>query len=91
MAITMIFTPRSMDARQYDEVIKRLENAGASAPPGRLYHVCFGTGTNLRVVDVWESQEALNTVGQTLMPILQQVGVDPGQPEVAEVHNSIQG
>jgi len=91
MAITLIFTPRSMDARQYDEVIKRLENAGASAPPGRLYHVCFGTGSSLRVVDVWESQEALNTFGQTLMPILQQVGVDPGQPEVAEVHNSIQG
>ena len=91
MAIALIFTPRSTDARQYDEVIKRLENAGASAPPGRLYHVCFGTGSSLRVVDVWESQEALNTFGQTLMPILQQVGVDPGQPEVAEVHNSIQG
>ena len=41
MAITVIFTPRSMDARQYDEIIKRLENAGASAPAGRLYHVCF--------------------------------------------------
>ena len=91
MAITAIFTPRWMDARQYDEIIKRLENAGAAAPAGRLYHVCFGTGTSLRVVDVWESQEALNTFGQTLMPILQQVGVDPGQPEVAEVHNSIQG
>ena len=91
MAITMLFTPRSMDARQYDEVIKRLENAGASAPSGRLYHVCFGTGTSLRVVDVWESQEALNTFGQTLMPILQQVGIDPGQPEVTEVHNIIPG
>ena len=91
MAITVTFTPRSMDASQYDEIIKRLEDAGASAPPGRLYHVCFGTGSSLRVVDVWASQEALNTFGQTLMPILQQVGVDPGQPEVAEVHNSIQG
>ena len=91
MAITMVFTPRSMDARQYDEVIKRLESAGASAPAGRLYHVCFGTGTNLRVVDVWESEETLNAFAPTLMPILQQVGIDPGQPEVAGVYNSIQG
>jgi hypothetical protein len=91
MAITVIVTPPSMDARQYDEVIKRLENAGASAPAGRLYHVCFGTGTSLRVVDVWESQDAFNTFGQTLLPILQQVGVDPGQLEVAEVHNISKG
>jgi hypothetical protein len=89
--ITVSFTPRSMDARQYDEVIKRLENAGASTPAGRLYHVCFGTGSSLRVVDVWESQEAFNAFGQTLLPILEQVGLDPGQPEFAEVHNIIQG
>ena len=91
MATTVIVTPRSMDARQYEEVIKRLENAGASTPVGRLYHVCFGTGSSLRVVDVWESQEAFNAFGQTLLPILGQVGIDPGQPEFAEVHNIIQG
>ena len=92
MALTLIFTPPSMDARQYDEVNKRLENAGASAPPGRLYHVCFGTGTSLRVVDVWESQDAFNTFSQSLLPILQQMGVDLGQPdEVAEVHDIIKG
>ncbi len=91
MATTVIVTPRSMDARQYEEVIKRLENAGASTPAGRLYHVCFGTGSSLRVVDVWESQEAFNAFGQTLLPILGQVGIDPGQPEFVEVHNIIQG
>jgi len=91
MAITVTVTPRSMEARQYDEVIKRLENAGASAPAGRLYHVCFGTGSSLRVVDVWESQDAFEAFGQTLLPILGQVGIDPGQPEFAEVHNIIQG
>jgi hypothetical protein len=53
--------------------------------------VCFGTGADLRVLDVWDSQETFNAFGQTLMPILQQVGLDPGQPEIAEVHNSIAG
>ena len=45
----------------------------------------------LSILDVWESQDAFSAFGQTLMPILQLMGVDPGQPEVAEVHNLIQG
>jgi hypothetical protein len=89
MALAFLFTPPSMTAEQYDEVIRQLETAGAGTPAGRRYHVCFGTGAHLRVLDVWESQEAFNAFGPTLMPILQQVGVDPGQPEIAEVHNEI--
>ena len=70
MAIALVFTPASMTAAHYDDVIKRLEAAGAGAPPGRLYHVCFGSGDRLRVVDVWESQETFDAFGRTLMPIL---------------------
>jgi hypothetical protein len=29
-----------------------------------------------RVVDVWESEEACNRFGETLRPILQEIGVD---------------
>jgi hypothetical protein len=29
--------------------------------------------------------------GETLIPILTELGVDPGQPHVAEVHNVIVG
>jgi hypothetical protein len=32
-----------------------------------------------------------NAFGQTLMPILQQVGLAPGQPAIAEVHHIIAG
>lgn len=91
MALTVTFTPQSMDAGQYDEIIRRLEAAGAGSPRGRLHHVCYGTGSNLRVTDIWESEEALGAFGQTLMPILQEIGVDPGQPEINEVHNTIAG
>jgi hypothetical protein len=38
---------------------------------------------------VWESQEAFDTFGQTLIPILTKVGVDPGTPDVMPVHNLI--
>jgi hypothetical protein len=91
MAITAAFTPQSMNASQYDEIIRRLEAAGAGSPPGRLHHVCFGTGSNLRVLDIWESEETLRAFGETLMPILQEIGVDPGQPEINAVHNTIAG
>jgi hypothetical protein len=91
MAITAVFTPKAMTAAQYDEVIKRLESAGAGAPKGRLYHVCYGSGDQLRVTDVWESRETMDRFAQTLMPILTQVGIDVGQPVITEVHNTIRG
>jgi hypothetical protein len=91
MTLAILFTPPSMTTEQYDEVIRRLETTGAGAPAGRRYHVCSGTGASLPVLDVWDSQEAFSAFGQTLVPILQEVGVDPGQPEIAEVHNSIAG
>jgi hypothetical protein len=91
MAITVTFTPQSMDGNQYDEIIRQLDAAGVGAPAGRLHHVCYGTGSNLRVTDIWESEDALRTFGEKLMPILQGLGVDPGTPEINPVHNTIGG
>ena len=88
MAYAIQFTPK-MNTQQYDEVIKRLGEAGAGAPAGRTYHACYGAGDRLRVFDVWESRETFEQFGQTLLPILQAVGVDPGVPEVVEIHNVI--
>ena len=91
MAIGIYFNPASMSAKQYDDVIKRLDAAGAGKPAGRLYHACFGSGDKLQVFDVWDSQQAFDKFGETLMPILQQVGLDAGQPMVEQVHNLIPG
>ena len=79
-----------MSAEKYDEIIRRLDNAGAGSPQGRMYHVCFGHKDNLRVSDIWNSIENFQRFGPTLMPILQEVGVDPGTPDVIEVHNIIE-
>jgi len=86
MAVTVVFTPRSMTAAQFDEITTRLARAGAERPTGRLFHVCDGIGDQLRVIDVWESGEHLEQFGQTLMPILQDLGIDVGQPVVTPVH-----
>jgi len=91
MAYVVRFTPQSMSTQKYDEIIKRLEAAGAGAPKGRLYHVAFGDPNALNVSDVWDTKENFETFGATLMPILQDVGVDPGEPAWIEVHNIIAG
>jgi hypothetical protein len=52
------------------------------------YHVCFGSDDNLRVSEIWDSQEKFEAFGSRLMPVLDEVGIDPGQPEVHPVHNT---
>ncbi|MGH7449905.1 MAG: hypothetical protein ACRENG_01020 [bacterium] len=90
-AITAVFDIPGMTSKQYDQTIKDLEAAGASAPKGRLYHVANSKVGSWFVVDVWESAELLGAFAQTLMPILQKNGVTPPQPQIHPVHNIIKG
>ena len=91
MAIGIYVNPASLTAAQYDDDGGRLDAAGAGKPAGRLYHACFGSGDKLQVFEIWESQQASDKFRETLMPILQEVGLDPGQLMVEPVHNLIQG
>jgi hypothetical protein len=91
MSIGIYFHPAAMKAQQYDETIRRLEAAGAGRPKGRLFHSCFGEGDSLSVYDVWESQADFETFGKTLMPILAEIGLDPGKPDIVPMHNMILG
>ena len=89
MALGYYFALSGMTVEKYDESIKRLRQAGAAHPAGRSYHVSFGPPDKLMVFDVWSSQAAFDKFGKTLMPILQELGVDPGQPSVSEIHKVI--
>ena len=89
MSIGIYFSPAAMSAEQYDECIKRLRKAGAGNPTGRIYHSAFGPKDKLMVFDVWTSQAAFDKFGKTLMPILAEIGLDPGQPTVMPIHNII--
>ena len=91
MALGFYFTPSSFTPSGYDEVIGKLEAAGAGAPVGRLYHVAMESDGLIQVFDVWDSQESFEAFGATLLPIMAEVGADPGQPMVAPVHNIIEG
>jgi len=87
----MYFTPSSFTPAVYDDVIKRLEAAGAGAPAGRRYHVALETDGLIQVFDIWDSMESFEAFGATLVPIMTELGADPGEPQVAPVHNVIEG
>jgi hypothetical protein len=45
------------------------------------------SGGAIQVFDVWESMEQFQKFGETLLPIMNKLGADPGEPMVATVHN----
>jgi hypothetical protein len=91
MSILVRFAPASATTtQQYDETISRLKSDGGDFPPdGMEYHCAFMSDGNLRVSEVWDSQEKFEAFGPRLMPILGEVGIDPGTPEILQVHNTI--
>ncbi|HEX6278629.1 MAG TPA: hypothetical protein VFZ49_01320 [Pyrinomonadaceae bacterium] len=90
MAVVLRFAPTGMTEAKYSECLKRLEEAGAGSPPGRLYHVCFGDKNNLRVSDIWDSKENFDKFAETLKPIMQDLDI-VAEPESFETHNMILG
>ncbi|ADB52367.1 hypothetical protein [Conexibacter woesei] len=89
MSILVRFTPQSLTNAQYDESVRRLEAAGAFPPDGLDYHLCFGTDGELLVSEVWDSREQWEAFAERLMPILAEVGIQPGEPAVFDVHNRV--
>jgi hypothetical protein len=86
MAMLIRFTPTGLTSEQYDNVSRKLQDAGNWPPQGLLAHVCFGSSGDLRVSEVWESREAQERFAQDLMPVLQQEGVQfSTEPETFDV------
>lgn len=91
MSILIRFTPDSLTAEQYDETVRQLSENGQWPPDGLEYHVCFGAEGKLRVSEVWSSRELCDAFGERLMPVLANAGIEPGEPEFLDVHNTIAG
>ena len=51
--------------------------------------MCFGSEGALKVSEIWDSREQLEAFGERLMPILADIGIEPGEPEIVEIHNLI--
>jgi hypothetical protein len=88
MSILVRFKPKNLTTELYEEANSKIEDAGQADPDGRELHVFFGDEGSLAVSEVWDSQEAFEAFGETLMPILADVGIEAGEPEVQPVHNT---
>ncbi len=91
MSIVVRFSPTNVNREKYDESLRRLEQAGLwPNPAGLELHVAFGDEDNMRVSEIWASREQFQAYGESLMPILSDVGIEfSGEPEVFEAHNLV--
>ena len=95
MAVVLVHHGPSLTQERYEETVRRLthgksrmESLSDWPVEGILSHVAGKTENGFRVVDVWESEEACNRFGETLGPILQEVGVEEA-PEIYPAHTFV--
>jgi hypothetical protein len=89
MSIVVRFKPTNLTREKYDAVVSKLDEAN-NPPDGRDYHVLFGPEDGLMVSEIWDSREKFQAYGETLMPVLQEAGIEfSGEPEVFEGHNVV--
>ena len=81
MAIAILQEFPDMNPEQASAILEALDLAGKS-PSGQLFHVDGPMADGgVRVVDVWESQEAFDSfLRDTLMPAFGRAGVQVGPP-----------
>lgn len=87
MSVLIRYYPTGLTKEQYDETSRRMEGSGDWPPEGLDMHVCFGSEGELRVSEIWDSEEQWRAFTEKLMPVLQEAGVQLGsEPEILEVH-----
>lgn len=90
----VVFIVEGVKQEDYEESVRKLTGKERAESPsdwpsgGLLAHIA-GQGENgFRVVDVWESQEALDNFAAQLMPILTEIGMD-AKPEIYQAHTFV--
>lgn len=90
--------PEGVSLQLLDEVTDEM-NVDQDPPEGILFHVHFEQDGKVRIVDVWESEEAYETFREArLLPaqqtVLQRHGAEqPPQPDtsITSVHRVVRG
>jgi hypothetical protein len=93
VAVVLVHQGPGLTQETYEEAVRRLtdgkrtrmESADDWPVEGLLVHVAGEADGGFRVVDVWESEDALRRWGETLVPILREVGIQ-SEPEMYPAH-----
>ena len=78
-----------MTADQYDAILAQLYKEGIQPAAGLKLEVCFGSGDQMKVSILFDTMEAFEKFGVRLQPVLQELGMDPGTPDIMDVHHVI--
>ena len=91
----MVLISPAFTQEQYEETIRLLTGGKSRVDSptdwpveGLLAHIAGQGESTFRVVDVWESEEALNRFAEIIAPILREAGVE-GDPEVYPAFNYV--
>ncbi|MGH3119288.1 MAG: hypothetical protein ACRDQ2_19670 [Gaiellales bacterium] len=95
MAVVAVMQGPGFTRENYEESVRRLTDGKSRVETpadwpveGVLAHIAGEGEDGFRVVDVWESEEAFKRFGETLVPILRDMGVE-GEPEVYPAHTFV--
>ena len=97
MPVVAVSQGPTFTQERYEEVVRRLtggksrmESPSDWPVEGVLVHIAGQSESGFRVVDVWESEDAFRRFGESLVPLLQEAGVE-GEPEVYPTHTFVSG
>jgi len=77
--IGVYIRPEAMTVDQYRSIDAEVRASGVN-PDGLKMHSCFSEGASLAIFDVWESREAFDAFGKTLLPAVEKLGISLGTP-----------
>jgi hypothetical protein len=92
--VPIVLVHEGLTKEQYEESVRKMTGKSRMESPadwpveGLLAHIPGQGEKGFRVVDVWESREAIDAFAKQLMPILDELGVQ-GRPEVYPAHTYV--
>ena len=88
--LVVIFESNELTQQQYDSVLLEMNEKEKMADVNRPVHIAFQKGDSWCVIDVWNSEEALNDfAANVIMPSFVKLGVNPPQPQVYPIHRLV--
>lgn len=91
----VVVVHQGVTREQYEQAVRRvtggkerLDSPADWPVEGLLVHAAGEGADGFRVVDVWQSEDAFHRFGETLVPILQELGVE-SRPDVYPAHTFV--
>ena len=89
MSVLARFAPPSISAEKYDELVSLIYSKGVHPAEGHELEVCYGSGDQMKVSVLFDTIEQLEAFGNKIKPLFEEIGFDPGEPEIVNVHKVI--